>query len=278
MFSALLQATSRITSALLNTQRRSRPTWSWALIRCTPQSAAEEGSTASRTWSTPDSPQSGLTARGYFSSESESLSEGYTMDAFSISERPFEEEGRGRGCKESHRWWERSSGGEQRRSPTHLQRVWKDLRHFIPTWADTSRPTAALTARWHASVPTATRFTCPCQHWPCTSSLTTSSTNVTCAAKPSAGPGCFRGTCDRIQEKNPSPAPTAGKPSLTGPTYERTCRRIRPSNTTAASAAIRPSRWSPTWTSTTSPPASEAPETRTSLAPRINKREKMKMS
>ncbi|XDV48936.1 hypothetical protein PO909_018284 [Leuciscus waleckii] len=34
----------------------------------------------------PDSPQSGLTARGYFSSESESLSEGYTMDAFFISD------------------------------------------------------------------------------------------------------------------------------------------------------------------------------------------------
>ncbi|XP_051963930.1 transcriptional repressor scratch 1-like [Xyrauchen texanus] len=34
----------------------------------------------------PDSPQSGLMARGYFSSESESLSEGYTMDAFFISD------------------------------------------------------------------------------------------------------------------------------------------------------------------------------------------------
>ncbi|XP_051950885.1 transcriptional repressor scratch 2 [Xyrauchen texanus] len=34
----------------------------------------------------PDSPQSGLTARGYFSSESESLSEGYTMDALLISD------------------------------------------------------------------------------------------------------------------------------------------------------------------------------------------------
>ncbi|XP_055024962.1 transcriptional repressor scratch 2 [Misgurnus anguillicaudatus] len=34
----------------------------------------------------PDSPQSGLTARGYFSSESESLTEGYTMDAFFISD------------------------------------------------------------------------------------------------------------------------------------------------------------------------------------------------
>ncbi|KAI7797643.1 hypothetical protein IRJ41_019527, partial [Triplophysa rosa] len=34
----------------------------------------------------PDSPQSGLTAPGYFSSESESLTEGYTMDAFFISD------------------------------------------------------------------------------------------------------------------------------------------------------------------------------------------------
>ncbi len=277
MFSALLQATSRITSALLNTQRRSRPTWSWARIRCTPQSAAEEGSTANRTWSTQTAPS--LASRLADTSAARAN--------LSVRATP----------------WTRSSyltavrGGRERSrkqaKPPMMRKKWRRWTTEVPdtpatsvgrpmplhpTWADTSRPTAALTARWHASVPAATRFMCPCRRWPCTSSLTTSSTNVTCAANPSAGPGCFRGTCDHIREKNPSPAPTVGKPSPTGPTYEHTCRRIRPSNTTAASAAIRPSRWSPTWTSTTSPPASEALETRTSLAPRINKREKMKMS
>ncbi|XP_060930087.1 transcriptional repressor scratch 2 [Limanda limanda] len=53
----------------------------------------------------PDSPQSGMTASGFYSGESEALSEGYTMDAFFISDgrsrRKGDTESRGGGSRSS---------------------------------------------------------------------------------------------------------------------------------------------------------------------------------
>ncbi|KAI4790998.1 hypothetical protein KUCAC02_034270 [Chaenocephalus aceratus] len=58
----------------------------------------------------PDSPQSGMTASGFYSGESEALDEGYTMDAFFISDgrsrRKADSESRGGGSgrhKQTHR-------------------------------------------------------------------------------------------------------------------------------------------------------------------------------
>ncbi|XP_054651086.1 transcriptional repressor scratch 2 [Dunckerocampus dactyliophorus] len=45
----------------------------------------------------PDSPQSGMTASGFYSGESEALSEGYTMDAFFISDGRSRRKGDGEG-------------------------------------------------------------------------------------------------------------------------------------------------------------------------------------
>ncbi|XP_062247100.1 transcriptional repressor scratch 2 [Platichthys flesus] len=53
----------------------------------------------------PDSPQSGMTASGFYSGESEALSEGYTMDAFFISDG----RSRRKGDTESHGGGSRSS-------------------------------------------------------------------------------------------------------------------------------------------------------------------------
>lgn len=53
----------------------------------------------------PDSPQSGMTASGFYSGESEALTEGYTMDAFFISDgrsrRKGDSEGRGGSSRSS---------------------------------------------------------------------------------------------------------------------------------------------------------------------------------
>ncbi|KAK1898589.1 Transcriptional repressor scratch 1, partial [Dissostichus eleginoides] len=75
----------------------------------------------------PDSPQSGMTASGFYSGESEALDEGYTMDAFFISD------------------------GRSRRKATR--------KVVAVAAADTSRRIEASTARWPGSVPPATRCT-----------------------------------------------------------------------------------------------------------------------
>ncbi|XP_036389891.1 transcriptional repressor scratch 2 [Megalops cyprinoides] len=63
----------------------------------------------------PDSPQSGMTASGFFSGEAEALTEGYTMDAFFISDgrsrRKGEGEARGGGGRSSSSGSSGSSGG-----------------------------------------------------------------------------------------------------------------------------------------------------------------------
>ncbi|XP_061759995.1 transcriptional repressor scratch 2 [Nerophis ophidion] len=56
----------------------------------------------------PDSPQSGMTASGFYSGESEALSEGYTMDAFFISDGRSRRKGDGEG-REAREGGSRSS-------------------------------------------------------------------------------------------------------------------------------------------------------------------------
>ncbi|KAI3357744.1 hypothetical protein L3Q82_016149 [Scortum barcoo] len=69
----------------------------------------------------PDSPQSGMTASGFYSGESEALAEGYTMDAFFISDgrsrRKGDGESRGGGSRSSS-----ANGGAQEKgagTPRH---------------------------------------------------------------------------------------------------------------------------------------------------------------
>ncbi|KAJ8359181.1 hypothetical protein SKAU_G00157060 [Synaphobranchus kaupii] len=85
----------------------------------------------------PDSPQSGVTGSGFFSAEAEALTEGYTMDAFFISDGrsrrkgKTEDHGRGRGLGGGSGGGGGAGSCERGRGPPRMQRVRQDLRHLL---------------------------------------------------------------------------------------------------------------------------------------------------
>lgn len=115
-----------------------------------------------------------------------------------------------------------------------------------------------LTEAWTVSLPsaasTAVRHMCPCRPWQCICWRTSFFTSATCAEKPSAGRGFYRGIWGRIRARGRSCAPNATRRSQIARISGLTCKRIPRLSSSSATAAIERSLWNHTSINTPSPP------------------------